>query len=113
MELLAENGVFATVVYDFESESAFVSRDGTARETAGLAPDYGMVRRAESAPREGRVQLTIYVDYSSVEVFVNGGERTLSSLVFPAGAPKGLKALTKDGTLTLKSFSYTPMAAAS
>jgi len=37
----------------------------------------------------------------------------LSSLVFPAGDPTGLKALTKDGTLTLTSFSYTPMAATS
>ena len=113
VELLAENGVFATVGYDFESETAFVSRDGAAKETAGLAPDYGTVRRAQSAPRDGQVKLSIYVDYSSVEVFVNGGERTLSSLVFPAGAPKGLKALSKDGTLTLKSFSYTPMAATS
>ena len=113
VELLAENGVFATVGYDFESDTAFVARDGAAKETAGLAPDYGTVRRAESAPRDGKVQLTIYVDYSSVEVFVNDGEKTLTSLAFPAGAPKGLKALTKDGTLTLKSFSYTPMAAAS
>ncbi|MBP1134427.1 levanbiose-producing levanase [Arthrobacter sp. PvP023] len=113
VELLAENGVFATVGYDFESGTAFVTRDGAAKETAGLAPDYGVLRRAESAPREGRVRLEIFVDHSSVEVFVNDGERTLTSLVFPAGAPKGLKALTKDGTLTLKSFSYTPMAATS
>jgi levanbiose-producing levanase len=113
VELLAENGVFATVGYDFESGTAFVTRDGAAKETAGLAPDYGVLRRAESAPREGRVRLTVYVDHSSVEVFVNDGERTLTSLVFPAGAPKGLKALTKDATLTLKSFSYTPMAATS
>ena len=113
VELLAENGVFATVGYDFESETAFVSRDGAAKETAALAPEYGTVRRAKSAPRDGQVQLSIYVDYSSVEVFVNGGERTLTSLVFPAGAPKGVKALTTDKTLTLKSFSYTPVAAAS
>jgi levanbiose-producing levanase len=113
VELLAENGVFATVGYDFASEAAFVSRDGAAKETAGLAPDYGVVRRAASAPRDGKVELTVYVDHSTVEVFVNGGERTLTSLVYPSGAPTGLKALTKDGTLTLKSFSYTPMAAAS
>jgi levanase len=113
VELLAENGVFATVGYDFESETAFVSRDGAAKETAGLAPEYVAVRRAESPPHDGQVQLTIFVDYCSVEVFVNGGEKTLTSLVFPAGAPKGIKALTKDKTLTLKSFSYTPMAATS
>ena len=113
VELLAENGVFATVGYDFASEAAFVSRDGAAKETAGLAPDYGVVRRAASAPRDGKVELTVYVDHSTVEVFVNGGERTLTSLVYPSGAPTGLKALTKDGTLTLKSFSYTPMAAVS
>ena len=113
VELLAGNGVFATVGYDFESETAFVSRDGAARETAGLAPEYGTVRRAETPPRDGKVQLTVFVDHSAVEVFVNGGEKTLSSLVFPAGDPTGMKALTKDGTLTLTSFSYTPMAATS
>jgi len=90
-----------------------VSRDGAARETAGLAPEYGTVRRAETPPRDGKVQLTVFVDHSAVEVFVNGGEKTLSSLVFPAGDPIGMKALTKDGTLTLTSFSYTPMAATS
>lgn len=112
IELGSDKGTYATVGYDFASESAFISRDADAAATgkAELHPDYRASRRTVSPPREGKVDLTIFVDYSSVEVFINGGEKTMTSLVFPtAGAPT-IKAVTAEGSLTLKSLSYRRLA---
>ncbi|GIU56131.1 GH32 C-terminal domain-containing protein [Arthrobacter sp. NicSoilC12] len=71
---------------------------------------YRASRRAASPARNGTVELTIFVDYCSVEVFINGGEKTMTSLVFPAAGTPGVKAVTAGGTLTLKSFSYRRLA---
>ena len=112
IELGGDRGAFATVGYDFETESAFISRDADAAATgkAELSPDYRASRYAVSPPRDGKVELTIFVDYSSVEVFVNGGEKTLTSLVFPTAGTSSIKAATASGTLTLKSFDYRRLA---
>ena len=86
IELGSGGGTFATVGYDFAGESAFISReaDAAAAGKAELGPDYRATRRAVSPARDGKVELSIFVDHSSVEVFVNGGEKTMTSLVFPA-----------------------------
>ena len=107
IELESDGGTFATVGYDFATESAFISREADAAATgkAELSPDYRASRRAVSPARNGKVELTIFVDYCSVEVFINGGEKTMTSLVFPAAGTPGVKAVTAGGTLTLKSFS--------
>lgn len=112
IELGGDRGAFATVGYDFEKESAFISRDADAAATgkSELSADYRASRHAVSPPRDGKVELTIFVDYCSVEVFVNGGEKTLTSLVFPTAGTPSIKAATAGGTLTLKSFSYRRLA---
>jgi levanbiose-producing levanase len=68
--------------------------------------------RGSTAAGRGSVELTVFVDYSSVEVFVNGGEQTLTSLVFPREGQHTLKIATTGGNVTLKSFKYTPLATA-
>jgi fructan beta-fructosidase len=41
--------------------------------------------------RDVRVKLHVFVDASSVEVFVNDGERVFTSLVFPSAASRGVE----------------------
>jgi levanase len=112
IELGSDKGTFATVGYDFANESAFISRDADAAATgkAELSAGYRASRSAVSPPRDGKVELTIFVDYCSVEVFINGGEKTMTSLVFPTGGTPSIKAVTAGGALTLKSFSYRRLA---
>ena len=51
----SDEGTFATVGYDFASESAFISRDADAAAgKAELHPDYRATRRTASPPREGK-----------------------------------------------------------
>jgi levanase len=107
---------YATVGYDFEAGTAWVGRAAVVPGAEALGPLFTDRRSAQSPPRNGSasgrgsVDLTIFVDYSSVEVFVNGGEQTLTSVVLPRSGQPAVSAATAGGKLTLKSFKYTPLA---
>lgn len=112
--LLRSGGeTFATVGYNFRDGKAFVARDGDTFAKAKAAPAYKAVSTAAGPKGTDQVTLTVFVDYSSVEVFLNGGQKTLTSLTFPKPGVPGLELRTAGGDLTLKSFSLAPMGAAS
>ena len=111
---------YATVGYNFDAGTAWVSRAAVVPGAEALGPLFTDRRSAQSPPRNGSaqgsspgrgsVELSIWVDYSSVEVFVNGGEQTLTSVVLPRTGQPTVSAATAGGKLTLKSFKYTPLA---
>jgi levanbiose-producing levanase len=116
---LASGGAdFATIGYNFDEGNAFVSRAAVVPGVESLGPVFTDRRTASSPPRGGpeqgpeTVELTVFVDYSSVEVFVNGGEQTFTSLVFPRDGRHTVSAATAGGSMALKSFRYTPLATA-
>ncbi|MGX9899741.1 GH32 C-terminal domain-containing protein [Arthrobacter sp. SA17] len=55
------------------------------------------------------MDLTVFVDHSSIEVFVNGGEQTLTSLVFPKSEQQDIRLVTAGGNLKLKSLTHTAL----
>lgn len=105
-------GESVTVGYNFDDEIAFVSRVSTASPSGevNLGPEYSEVRTAVSPPVNGAVKLSIFVDYSSMEVFVNDGHQTLTSLAFMPDGTETISAETAGGTLTLTSSRYSPLA---
>ena len=104
-------GAFATVGVDFEAGVAFVARDADA--AAAAMPDaYREVRTAPAPLREGVVTLDVVVDASSVEVFVNGGESALSSVVFGAPGANGLSVESVGGITDVRSLRLAPLAVA-
>ncbi|MFF1254135.1 glycoside hydrolase family 32 protein [Pseudarthrobacter sp. NPDC058329] len=109
---------YATMGYDFATGKAFVLREGDAAAD-GSGPDvagdeasgtYRQVRTTQ-AGSGGTVRLTAYVDRSSVEVFVDGGRRTLTSLVFPPPGGKEARLTAAGGPVSVKSGTVTPLAA--
>lgn len=118
LKLTSGSADFATVGYNFEEGKASLSRAAVVPGVEALGPVFTDRRTAASPPRNGTapgrgtVELTLFVDYSSVEVFVNGGEQTLTSLVFPRSGQHTLSTTTSGGSVLLKSFRYTPLAAA-
>ena len=48
-------------------------------------------------PADGKIRLQVLFDKSSVEVFVNGGERVLTTLIFPDGKATGWSVFAKEG----------------
>ncbi|MFE6253919.1 glycoside hydrolase family 32 protein [Agromyces sp. NPDC057865] len=105
------SGAFATVGVDFASGVAFVARDADAA-AATMPEAYRAVRTASAPLRDGVVTLDVIVDASSVEVFVNGGEQVLSSLVFGAPGANGLAVESVGGATELRSLRLAPFAVA-
>ncbi|WP_159435686.1 GH32 C-terminal domain-containing protein [Salimicrobium salexigens] len=50
-----------------------------------------------------RVELQVIVDASSVEVFVNGGECALTSLIYPDGGCRGVFWFAEGGCVSVRS----------
>lgn len=105
------DGAHATVGVDFGAGVAFVARDADA--AAAAMPDaYRQVRTAPAPLRDGAVTLDVIVDASSVEVFVNGGESVLSSLVFGAPGANGLAVESVGGVTEVRTLRLAPLAVA-
>ncbi|TLM74989.1 glycoside hydrolase family 32 protein [Pseudarthrobacter sp. NamB4] len=107
---------YATVGYDFGTGKAFLVRDGDAVARgapggAGVDGAYRQVRTADIGSGNSTVNLTVYVDRSSVEVFADGGRETLTSLVFPPDGVKDVRLASAGGPVSLRSGTVTPLAA--
>jgi fructan beta-fructosidase len=103
------DGTNSTVIgYDASTGEVFVDRGNSGN--TGFHPLFTSVDSAPVALNaDGTVTLRIYVDRSSVEVFAQGGQRTITDQVFP-GAGAGEVALFADGgTAHLKSLTVTPL----
>ena len=107
LQFASDEAIFATVGYNFQDGAAFVTREQPA--TGDLGPLFTQRRTASTPARNGSVDLTVFVDHSSIEVFVNGGEQTLTSLVFPRSEEQDIKLVTGGGNLTLKSLTHTAL----
>jgi sucrose-6-phosphate hydrolase SacC (GH32 family) len=60
-------------------------------------------REAVKAPNH-RIKFHVFVDRSSIEVFANNGEMTMTSLIFPDSLGKGFELFSNGGTVKLLSL---------
>lgn len=109
---IKSDGTYNTTVgYDFANSQVFIARgtDGSASDVLASEPKqvWDAVRTAANAEGGNTVNLAIYVDWNSVEVFFNGGVAALSALIYPNQDAEGIEAVSDAGTLTLASFTYT------
>lgn len=111
LKLKTDGTHFATVGYDFATETAFIvrNRDAIADE---LTEVYRHGRTIRVRPRDGVVDLDIIVDRTSVEVFMNGDEHALSAVVYGANDANGLTAEAFDGLAVIRSMTVAPLAPA-
>jgi len=88
----------ATVIgVDRSSGRVFVDRSQSGN--VGFNPQFPGVQDAPLPRATGRIQLHIFVDACSVEVFVNNGERVITDLVYPSAGSNGLEFFgPADGT---------------
>ncbi|WP_077488828.1 glycoside hydrolase family 32 protein [Sinomonas mesophila] len=125
IQLLAGGEPYATVGYDFARGQAFVVRDDAfargdsgvwdnAAEAAGAAAArtpkeasleaYRALRTSPGEPGAETVRLRLYVDRSSVEVFVDGGRSTLTALTFPPAGERSLRVEAVGGAVRMGTF---------
>jgi levanbiose-producing levanase len=99
-----------TVGYDFANSQLFLIRDSDGSASDNLASEpkqlWDATRTAINPTGGNTVQLAIYVDWNSVEVFMNDGLAALSALIYPNQGAEGIEVVSESGKLTLASFSY-------
>jgi len=86
--------------YDASTHELFVDRS-----KMGSAPAPERLRQTiPLAGVSGKVHLELLFDKSTLEVFVNGGEKVLTTLVYPDKGATGCAAFSKGGSITLKNL---------
>jgi beta-fructofuranosidase/levanase len=80
----------ATIV-SVDRERGLVIVDRTHSGQAAFHPKFTNAQKAPLLRKDGPISLHLFVDTSSVEVFVNDGERVLSSLIFPTKDQTGIE----------------------
>lgn len=91
-----------TIGYNTSNEELFIDR--TMSSTTDFHSDFTAKHKVTMKPDYKRIQLSIYFDWSSVEVFGNKGEVVISDLIFPDGESKGLELYVIGGELRLISL---------
>ena len=91
----------ATVVgFDCATQRVFVDRSQAGRSPA--AAGFAGRRYARPVqPRHGVIELRILVDWSSVEVFVGGGEAVITELIFPSAGSDALSVYAIGGSVAV------------
>jgi fructan beta-fructosidase len=90
------------VGYDVKSGELFVDRRRSGPDT--VASSFPGRHAAPLSLVGGTVRLHVFVDWSSVEVFGNHGERVVTDLFFPGPGSGGLELYAKQGTADLVSL---------
>jgi len=80
-----------------------------ARVGARFDPTFPSVQRAPLPTSKGTVHLTLLVDWSSVEVFAEGGRVLITDQVFPNPTSTGIAAFAAGGTARLQSMTVSHM----
>ena len=75
--------------------------DRTLSGNVGFHPAFPNVVHVPLKSATGPVKFRIFVDQCSIEVFVNDGERVLSSLILPDVADRGLELFSSFNSSTL------------
>lgn len=92
-----------TVVgYDVAAGRMYVDR--TRSGAVDFHPGFAGVHTALLPARGGRVRLQVVVDRSSVEVFGNDGEATITDLVYPGRGSDGVALFAEGGRATVTSL---------
>ena len=104
------DGASGTIVgYDRGTGRVFVDR-----RTSGDVGFSSLFPSFESVPvqlaADGTLELSIYLDRSSVEVFAQGGRATITDQVFPAAGANRVSLFAEGGTAHVVSFKATPLA---
>jgi fructan beta-fructosidase len=103
------DGTSATKIgYDATVQKIYVDRRNSG--STAFHPDFASLDDAPvTLDKQGNITLSIYLDRSSVEVFGQGGLRTITDQVFPAAGADKMELFAEGGAARLKSLTVTPL----
>jgi beta-fructofuranosidase len=91
------------VYYDAVNGNVVFDRSRSGKSIAGVESN-DSTRSEKVSLIDGKLNLRIFLDVSSVEVFINDGYVTMTSNVYPDEADTGIEFYTKDGSSTITSL---------
>lgn len=90
--------------YDAVNGSVFVDRTNSGED--GFHDGFAQRNDAPAVLRDGKIKLHVFVDWSSVEVFVNDGEAVITNRIFPDPDSQGISLFAEGGNATLQSMDF-------
>ncbi|MFI8961729.1 GH32 C-terminal domain-containing protein [Streptomyces sp. NPDC053493] len=100
-------GQKTVIGYDTETQELYVDR--TRSGAVDFHDDFPGVQRAPLTTRNGKVELRILVDWSSVEVFGGDGEAVITDQTFPGPDSEGIRLFAEGGSARLDSATVRQM----
>jgi fructan beta-fructosidase len=97
-------GEETTITYIPREQKVYLDRTHSGK--SNFHPGFASLHAADLAPVNGRLRLHIFVDHSSVEVFANDGQVTLSDSIFPSKESLGLELFSKYGATQLNALDF-------
>lgn len=94
LTLANKNGEHVTMIYDTGANT--LSFDRRESGITDFSQDFPAVTTAPVFSHDGRMDLRIFIDRSSVELFANGGRGVMTNLVFPT-VPYSTLSISADG----------------
>ena len=91
------------VGYDVTTGNVFLDR--RASGNVSFSSSFPSIVNAPLSTQAGYIEFHIFVDQSSIEVFANGGQAVLTSLIFPNPSSLGVQLFSANGVTTLRSLS--------
>ena len=84
------------MIYDLEEETLSIDRSGSGTMISEKFAEVDSQKTAMNA--DGTIDLHIYVDRASVEVFAKGGTVAGANQIFPAASSLGAEVFAEGGT---------------
>ena len=105
--LCVGEGRKVVISYDTESNSLLIDRMNC---TDASIPGFGRVAFAKVTPENNQLKMHIFVDKSSIELFVNEGKDVFTLLTYPSEGQTGIEvfALQKGTSMKFKGWKLKP-----
>ena len=94
------DGAYTSVAYDDQLGAVVVDRGAMRHGDRG----YRVAPLTEAELASGRLELRVFVDRGSVEVYVNGGRQVLSSYSYASEGPRAIRVVAESGSLKVDSL---------
>jgi fructan beta-fructosidase len=85
----------------YEAKSQELSLDRRLSGESGFSDRFADLHRASLKPEGGKIELRIFIDSCSVEVFAKDGRAVISDLIFPEAQSLGIKLYARGGDVRL------------
>lgn len=93
--------------FDAAKSSVFVDRTNSGQ--SDFNEEFAKRNDAPVELENGRVRLHVFVDWSSVEVFINDGSRVITNRIFPDSESTGVSAFSEGGTAEITNLEFWPL----